>query len=168
MIRSRCGGGLKEGNMSFRDGGIVLGAGEGKNISVLGSSYTYKASKEETRGAYALIEHTVEGDGPPPHIHKTEEQAFYVLDGQLNVLIGERTVTATAGAFVLVPRGTVHTFSNAGTASARVLVIISPAGFEKFFEEIAGPPDLDTIMALAPKYNLEIVVSGPEQDDEER
>jgi hypothetical protein len=51
--------------MSFRDGGIVLGAGEGKTISVLGASYTYKAAKEETRGAYALIEHTVVGDGPP-------------------------------------------------------------------------------------------------------
>ena len=78
-------------------------------------------------------------------------------------LVGERTVTATAGAFVLVPRGTVHTFSKAGTASAKILIIISPAGFEKFFEEIAGPPDLEKIMALAPKYNLEIVGPPPEQ-----
>jgi mannose-6-phosphate isomerase-like protein (cupin superfamily) len=154
--------------MSFPHGEIVLGAGEGKTISVLGASYTYKAAKEETRGAYALIEHTVAGDGPPPHIHATEEEAFYLLEGELNVVIGERTVTAKAGAFVLVPRGTVHTFSKAGTASAKVLVIISPAGFEKFFEEIAGPPDLDKIKALAPKYNLEIVGPGPEQGDEER
>lgn len=154
--------------MSFHHGEIVLGAGEGKTIPVLGESYTYKASKEETRGAYALIEHTVGDDGPPPHIHAAEEEAFYVLEGEINVLIGERTLTATAGAFVLVPRGTVHTLSKAGTASARVLVIISPAGFEKFFEEIAGPPDLDRIMALAPKYNLEIVGAGPEHGGEER
>ena len=149
--------------MSFSHGGIILGAGEGKTISVLGNPYTYKAAKEETRGAYALIEHTVAGDGPPPHIHTAEEEAFYVLEGELNVLVGERTVTATAGAFVLVPRGTVHTYSKAGTASAKILVIISPAGFEKFFEEIAGPPDLDKIKALAPKYNLEIVGPRPEQ-----
>jgi len=149
--------------MSFSHRGIVLGAGEGKTISVLGNSYTYKAAKEETGGAYTLIEGTVVGDGPPPHIHTTEEEAFYVLEGELNVLVGQRTVTATAGAFVLVPRGTVHTFSKAGTASAKILTIISPAGFEKFFEEIAGPPDLEKIMALAPKYNLEIVGPPPEQ-----
>ena len=154
--------------MSFRHDGIVLGAGEGKTISVLGASYTYKAAKEETRGAYALIEHTVEGNGPPPHIHAAEEEAFYVLEGELDVRIGERTVAAKAGAFVLVPRGTVHTYSKAGPASAKLLVIISPAGFEKFFEEIAGPPDLDKIKALAPKYNLEIVGPMPGQGDDER
>jgi quercetin dioxygenase-like cupin family protein len=143
--------------MSFGHGAIVFRAGEGKTISVLGNAYTYKAAKEDTGGAYALIEHTVVGDGPPPHIHTAEEEAFYVLEGELNVLVGDRTVTATTGAFVLVPRGTVHTYSKIGTASAKILVIISPAGFEKFFEEIAGPPDLEKIKALAPKYNLEIV-----------
>jgi len=148
--------------MSFRHEGIALGAGEGKTISVLGDSYTYKAVKEETGGAYALIEGVVVGDGPPPHIHATEEEAFYVLEGELSVLLGERSMTATAGAFVLVPRGTVHTFSKAGTPSAKILIIISPAGFEKFFEEIAGAPDLEKIMALAPKYNLEIVGPPPE------
>ena len=67
--------------MSFGHGAIVLGAGDGKTISVLGDSYTYKAAKEDTGGAYALIEHTVVGDGPPPHIHTAEEEAFYVLEG---------------------------------------------------------------------------------------
>jgi mannose-6-phosphate isomerase-like protein (cupin superfamily) len=148
--------------MSFNQESIVLGTGEGKTISVLGDSYTYKAAKKETGGAYALIEGRIVGDGPPPHIHTAEEEAFYVLEGELNVLIGERNITATAGAFVLIPRGTVHTFSKVGTASAKILIIISPAGFEKFFEEIAGPPDLEKIMALAPKYNLEIVESPPE------
>jgi len=63
--------------MSFSHGSIVLGTGEGKTISVLGGSYTYKAAKEDTGSAYALIEGTVVGDGPPPHIHTTEEEAFY-------------------------------------------------------------------------------------------
>ncbi len=144
--------------MSFGHTGVILDAGEGKTVSAVGNSYTYKASGKETGGGYALIEITVVGDGPPPHIHKTEEEAFYVLEGSLNVLVKEHTIKANAGAFVLVPRGTVHTFSKIGT-SAKILVIISPAGFENFFEEIAGPPDLDKIKALAPKYNLEIV--GP-------
>src|SRR5208283_1729437 len=145
-------------NMSFGRTAVILDAGEGKTVSALGNSYIYKASGEETGGGYALIETTIVGDGPPPHIHKTEEEAFYVLEGSLNVVIGEHTIKANAGAFVLVPRGTVHTFSKVGT-SAKILIIISPAGFEKFFEEIAGPPDLEKIKSLASKYNLEFV--GP-------
>ncbi len=148
--------------MSFGHTGVILDAGEGKTVSAVGNSYTYKASGKETGGGYALVETTAVGNGPPPHIHRTEEEAFYVLEGSLKVLIGEHTFTANAGAFVLVPRGTVHTFSKIGT-SAKILVIISPAGFEKFFEEIAGPPDLDKIKALAPKYNLEIVGPTPGQ-----
>jgi quercetin dioxygenase-like cupin family protein len=149
--------------MSFDHRAIVLGAGEGKTISVLGDSYTYKAAKEDTGGAYALIEHTVTGNGPPPHVHTAEEEAFYVLEGEVNVLVGDQTMTATSGAFVLVPRGTVHTLSNAGAGSAKVLVIISPAGFEKFFEEIAGTAGAEKISALAPKYKLKIVEPAPGQ-----
>jgi mannose-6-phosphate isomerase-like protein (cupin superfamily) len=149
--------------MSFSDGTVILGAGEGKTISVIGNPYTTKASKEDTRAAYSLLEGTIVGDGPPPHIHDTEEEAFYVLEGELSVLLGERILTAKVGDFVLVPRGTVHTFSKAGTVTAKILIIISPAGFEKFFEEIAGPPDLQKIMALAPKYNLRFVGPPPEQ-----
>ncbi len=148
--------------MSFHHEGVVLSPGKGETISVLGDTYTYKATQKDTGGAYALIEATVAGDGPPPHIHAKEEEAFYVLEGELNVLVGENTITAKAGAFVLVPRGTVHAFSTAGTASAKLLVIISPAGFERFFQEIAGPPDLGKIMALAPKYHLKII--GPPQE----
>jgi mannose-6-phosphate isomerase-like protein (cupin superfamily) len=149
--------------MSFSHRSIVLNAGEGKTISVLGNPYTYKAAGEDTGGAYALIEHEVIGDGSPPHIHTAEEEAFYVLEGELNILIGERTINAKAGAFVLVPRGTIHTFSKVGKSS-KLLVIISPAGFENFFEEIAGPPDMEKIMKLAPKYNLKIV-APPEQSN---
>jgi len=147
--------------MSFNHEGIVRGAGEGKTILVLGNPYTYKATKEETGGAYALLENPVAGEGPPPHIHETEEEAFYVLEGELKILLGDQTFTAKPGDFVLVPRGIVHTFSKAGTESAKMLVIISPAGFEKFFEEIAGPPDLEKVMALAPKYNLKIIAPPP-------
>jgi len=145
--------------MSFNPGSIVRGAGEGKAVSILGDPHTFKATKAETGGAYALIEGTIIGEGPPLHIHETEEEAFYVLEGALRIRIGERTVTAGPGAFVLIPRGTVHTFAREGPAPARILVILSPAGLETFFEEIAGPPDLEKIQALAPKYHLQIV--GP-------
>jgi hypothetical protein len=70
-----------------------------------------------------------------------------------------------AGSFVLIPRGTVHTFGNAGSTPAKLLVILSPPGFEQYFIEIVGDEEIDTAtfiergMAAAQKYNLEIV--GP-------
>jgi quercetin dioxygenase-like cupin family protein len=143
--------------MSFANQSIVLGPGEGKTVSVLGEPYTYKVVGGDTGGNYSLIECIAAGDGPPPHIHKSEEEAFYVLEGEVNVKIGEQTIRA--GSFVLIPRGTVHTFSTVGTEPAKMLVIISPAGFEQFFTEIDSVTDIDKIMTLAPQYNLAIM--GP-------
>jgi quercetin dioxygenase-like cupin family protein len=145
--------------MSFRSQSRVLGPGEGDSVSVLGDPYTYKVVGGDTGGNYSLIECITAGDGPPPHIHKAEEEAFYVLEGEVNINIGEQTIRGTAGSFVLIPRGTMHTFSTVGIEPAKMLVIISPAGFEQFFTEIDGVTDVDKIMTLAPRYNLEIL--GP-------
>ena len=150
--------------MTFHDRIFVLQPGEGKAVSVLGDRYTYKAVGEQTGGAYGLVETTVPAasSGPPPHVHRGEDEAFYVLEGELTVLIGDRTLSASAGSFAFVPRGTVHTFSNQGASDARFLVIISPAGFERAFEERAEvapsadqPPDMDRMMSIARKYNLD-------------
>jgi len=118
---------------------IVLLPGEGKTVTVSGDTYTYKAVGRDTDGHYGLVEITAPAGapGPPPHIHETEEEAFYVVEGELRILVGERTMQAAAGAFALVPRGTIHTFSNPSSKPAKVLVLLSPAGFEKAFEEMA-------------------------------
>jgi quercetin dioxygenase-like cupin family protein len=147
--------------MSFERVGVVLNPGEGQQSLVLGDLYTFKATSSDTGGAYSLTEFTTTGDGPPPHIHKAEEEAFYVLEGRVNVLIGDKTVTATAGSFLIIPRGVVHTFSKAGNDPAKLLVIISPAGFEQFFQDIDGVSDFDTIMSAAQRHNLEIVGHPP-------
>jgi uncharacterized cupin superfamily protein len=106
--------------------------------------------------------------GPPPHVHGTEDEAFYVLAGEVGFLLGERTLTASTGSFAFVPRGTVHTLSNPGNREARCLVILSPAGFEKAFEEMAQvapsadrPPDMDRLVAIANKYNVEFAGGPP-------
>jgi quercetin dioxygenase-like cupin family protein len=86
---------------------IVLGPGEGKAVSVLGDRYTFKAAGRDTGGRYGLVEVTAPAGapGPPPHIHDGEEEAIYVVEGDLRVQIAERTLQASAGAFALVPRG---------------------------------------------------------------
>ena len=152
--------------MSFSDGTIVLEPGEGQTIEVPGHAVTFKAVGDATGGSYALLEVTIIGDGPPQHIHKTEEEAFYVLEGEVNVLVGERTIHGTPGSFVLIPRGTIHTFFKAGSEPAKLLAIFSPPGFEQFFVEAVGSEKgIDTAafvekaMSIAEKYNLEVV--GP-------
>ena len=156
--------------MTFHERAIVLRPGEGRAVSLLGGRYTYKATGEQTGGGYGLVESTVPAgsSGPPPHVHLGEEEAFYVLDGEVAVLLGERELVATAGSFALVPRGTVHTFSNRTDREARLLTIISPAGFEQAFAEMAEvapsaeePPDMDRLMEIERKYNLQIVGPPP-------
>jgi len=145
---------------------LVLGPGEGRTVSVMGDHYTLKALGGHTRGAWSLTEvgATPGAPGPPPHIHENEEEAFYVLEGTVHVTIGAQTMNASPGTFALVPRGTVHTFANPGPGPARLLVIISPAGFEQAFVEMANvapsgdqPPDMERLLAIARKYHLQIV-----------
>ena len=151
--------------MSFSIGPTTLEPGEGRVIQVPGHAITYKAAKEETGGAYSLLEVVVAGEGPPQHIHKAEEEAFYVLEGEVNIKIGEQTIRGTVGSFVLIPRGTAHTVWNAGQTHAKLLAIFSPPGFEQFFIEVVGDEEIDTATfvergtAAAEKYNIEIV--GP-------
>ena len=110
---------------------VVVGPGEGKTFSGRGGGYTLvtKATDDETRSAYAFQEMTVAPGFPwvAPHIHHNEDEAIYVLEGECTVRIGERVHTLGAGAFALMPRGIVHTFSNPGTVPAR-LIVISRAG----------------------------------------
>ncbi len=149
--------------MSFN---ITLGPGEGKAVWVPGHQVTRNVNGEETAGAYSLLEVLIVGEGPPQHIHRAEEEAFYVLEGVVNFKRGEETVQATAGAFVLIPRGTNHTVWNVGETPAKLLAIFSPPGVEEYFIETGDPdkePETDAYiekaMAVADKYNLEI--TGP-------
>lgn len=153
--------------MSFAGGAITRGPGEGRWARwVPGHQVTCKAHGEETGGAYSLLEVLITGEGPPQHIHNAEDEAFYVLEGEVNVLRGEETLHATAGAFVLIPKGTVHTIWNAGSTPAKTLAIFSPPGLEDYFLE-TGEEDqeptaeayIEKAMAVAEKNHMEI--TGP-------
>jgi quercetin dioxygenase-like cupin family protein len=107
--------------------------------------------------------------GPPPHRHSREDEAFYVLDGELDFEVDGRAIRAAAGSWVTLPRGTLHAFRNTGQSPARMLIVVNPSGLEKFFAEVgheaAGrssppPTDVGKLLALAPKYGLEIQPPG--------
>lgn len=149
--------------------GITLQSGRGKSLWVLGDLYTFKVVGEDTGGSFALLELKVQPqNGPPPHIHHREDEAFYVLKGEFSFLCGDRSTRVAAGSFVYVPKGTLHTFENVGTEPGQLLVVITPAGLEKLFEEVGQPatgksspppPDpatVEKLLALAPTYHLEV------------
>jgi quercetin dioxygenase-like cupin family protein len=98
---------------------------------------TIKVRPSET-GGNCLIFETAHAAGTrvPPHLHRWEDEAFYVLDGQYEILLGETRFTATSGAFAFAPRGTVHAFSNSGSGSGRMLVTVTPGtGHEGMMRE---------------------------------
>jgi quercetin dioxygenase-like cupin family protein len=115
-------------------------AADGDAFWVVGDTYTVKVPAQITGGAYGLVEASVPpGSGPPPHQHTREDEAFYVLDGQLEFSAGEQTVLAGTGDYVYLPRGNVHRFTNPGVFPARALILVSPGGFEGFFRDVGIP-----------------------------
>lgn len=149
-------------------------SGEGKSLWVLGDLYTFKATGKETGGSFTLIDQVIQPDsGPPPHIHYREDETFYILDGKFSFLNGEEQIEASAGHFIYIPKGTLHTFKNIGDVQGKLLTLISPAGLEEFFEKIGtsaidmqNPPPVDPgiiekIIALAPHYHLELKLPEP-------
>jgi quercetin dioxygenase-like cupin family protein len=148
--------------------------GKGKVYSAVGDKYVMLATGEETGGAYALADAVIPpGGGPPPHYHTREEESFYVLEGEITFTVEGRTVVGAPGTFVQIPRGTPHAFKNATPQRARMLILCTPAGFEKFMAEFAielpsldalapppTPDEIEKLLRIAPQYG--IVMLPPE------
>jgi len=140
---------------------------QARTVTVFGNPVTFLATSKETRGAYGLVGNVIPGQGPPPHTHRNEDEAFYVLEGELDILVGLKKMRVTAGTFIFVPRGVVHAFDNAGTAPAKLLLIFSPAGFEGFFEELGEVMptfeefDMGVFTTISEKYGQTVVELPP-------
>ncbi|HEX2932632.1 MAG TPA: cupin domain-containing protein [Candidatus Binatia bacterium] len=148
----------------MRDKATVLEAGEGKLFSARGSVMFFKATRASTNGAFSLMERTLPPGGrkPPAHIHTNCEEAFYVLDGEVEFTLGNETIIGWRDTFVLVPGGVAHTFGNTGALQARLLVIHAPA-MDAYFEELQTlwskdvPPRQEEELALMRRHGMEPV-----------
>ncbi len=148
----------------------ILRPGEGRSAWVAGDLYTVKAGGEDTGGAFTLIEVLVPPQsGPPPHVHRREDEAFYVLEGEFEVHVDDRCLTAGPGTWVTLARGSLHHFRNIGPTPAKMLILAAPAGLDRFFLEAGRvatdtspesgavrPEDTEKLLAVAPKYGVEI------------
>jgi quercetin dioxygenase-like cupin family protein len=125
------------------------------SIWYMNSLLTILATGEETAGRFALIEATIrQGDGPPRHVHRREDELFYILDGEVTIYVGDETIKAAAGACAFLPRGIPHTF-RVNSEQARALILITPAGFENWFTEFGEPAQAMTVPppAAEPSYS---------------
>ena len=114
---------------------------------------------DQTNGSLGLFRQTIApGSGPPTHIHRTEDEFFYVVSGEFKVKLGERIVSAPARSVIFVPRGTAHAFLNIGTGPGVLLVGVTPGGFETIFKE-RQHVDAETHRVLMKAYKMEVV--GP-------
>jgi quercetin dioxygenase-like cupin family protein len=149
----------------------VVRPGEGQTLAVVGDLYTVLAAGEDTQERYALLHALVPpGSGPPPHIHRREEEGFYVLEGELTFWADGQRLTTGPGTFLNLPVGSLHHFKNEGSRPAQMLILVAPAGLERMFREAGRPwPDLtqappvtqeeiDRLLAVAPRYGIEIKV----------
>ena len=146
------------------------------HIGLVGDTYTILLTGEDTAGRYCLIDmHVPPGGGPPPHRHDFEEM-FSVLEGEIEATFRGEKTTVRAGETINVPANAPHSFTNASERPARLLCVCSPAGQERFFEEVGvrvgsrteAPPELDEasqaefvarVQELAPWYRSELL--GP-------
>jgi mannose-6-phosphate isomerase-like protein (cupin superfamily) len=162
--------------MRTESGGIFVGPDDGKALpNPIGGRMVVKVRDEDTGGGYSIHDNTIPpgSPGPLPHLHRYHDEAFYVLEGTLTVRVGTHKITAPVGSFVVVPRGTVHQPSNPGTEPTRVLLIFSPAGMDRFFEEAAegrmplqaaptDPEVQEELTAFTEKYGYEFAELPPE------
>lgn len=148
--------------MVMEAGRVLIRPGEGAELALGGLGIINKLSGEDTNGGFAIVEHPIAPGAlaAPPHTHSIEDEYSLVLEGEIGVRIGGDEFRATPGTYVLKPRGVPHTFWNAGEEPARILEIISPAGFESYFGEVAavlstgGEADFGKIMEIAGRYGL--------------
>ena len=147
---------------------LLIRPGEGRPIQIGGFGTTYKVLSSATRGAAAVIEHTLAPHAlaAPLHRHMREDEIAHVLEGEIRIQQGDHVASAGPGTYVVKPRGVFHTFWNAGATPARLIEVIAPGGFEQYFEELQrlvssdGPPDMGSIIALAGRYGLEFDLSS--------
>ncbi|MDQ2960139.1 MAG: cupin domain-containing protein [Candidatus Dormibacteraeota bacterium] len=142
---------------------ILPGAGETIRGPV-GGPLTFKARAETTNGTFTAFENVIAPmQGPPLHLHVREDEMWYVLDGHVRFKADDRMFDAPTRSFMFIPRATPHCFQNVGDGPARLLVMFTPAGMERFFEGVAelapGAIDPDAYGAIA--HGAWMKVLGP-------
>ena len=144
---------------------VILKREEGRVLPLGSVHMVVQEDGTHTRGTLGVAELAVAPHAltPPPHIHHAHEESFYILEGDLDFLVGTETVRVSQGAFVMVPIGIVHTFSNPTDKPARFLSTFTPPLYISYFEELSklmqedSTPDPQQFAQLMARYDTEVV-----------
>jgi quercetin dioxygenase-like cupin family protein len=145
----------------MREGAVVLEAGQGRSVSLRGTEVGFKVESDRARGASSTEWVAQPGFDTGVHVHERLEETWYVIDGELEFRVDGDAFTARTGAWVFVPPQVPHAFANRGDAPARFILILSPAGHDRYFDDLAqilavdGPPDSEAIGELRKRYDTE-------------
>jgi quercetin dioxygenase-like cupin family protein len=135
----------------------------GKKVNVLGIPMVIRINGRDTGGVVSVVEsYDVPGGGPPPHIHRREDETFEVLEGEYEFTVDGKSFVARKGATIFAPRGIPHTYRYLSQTPGRLMCVITPAGFEGFFEAIGAltpeqQQDIPRVMTIANQFGLEIL-----------
>ena len=152
----------------------ALARGEGEAHWLIGTLVTIKVAGDLTGNALSVSEHLVpDGVGLPPHVHHVEDEILYVLEGEIAGFCGERPIRCGAGGALFLPRGVPHGWRGAGEVAARLLMVTTPAGYERFCaaagepapvralpEGPVGAAALAKLLAVAPQYGVEMLAGA--------
>ena len=153
-----------------KTGGASLGKEEAVNIAVnigrrrvswLGTQYTITVDRQDSGGIVGMFESTVPaGEGPPIHIHHSEDEVIHVLEGEYQFWLDGAISRAGPGTSVFLPRGVPHTFRIVSKTPGRNVAVLTPGGFETFFIDVAAqnpriPEDIEALAKLGERYGLE-------------
>ncbi len=145
---------------------IVLAAADGLRLqSGPGRDLIFKVTGEDTGGAfdYFIVEVAPHG-GPPLHVHHRQEETIHVLSGRFKVRIGDDVFELQEGGFAYLPSGVPHAFLNLTDQPGEIIVVYTPGGGHKFYEELGpatrnGPPDRTVVAAIFEKHGMSLL--GP-------
>lgn len=141
----------------------VLARNQGESVRLVALGVRFLIDGEATDGCFSLVEHPLPARrlGAPLHTHTREDEYSFILQGRVGVQLGDEVLEAVPGDLVFKPRGVAHTFWNAGDEDARLLELISPAGFEHYFRELApllaeGGPSDPRLAGVRARYGLDL------------
>ncbi|MEI9959843.1 MAG: cupin domain-containing protein [Limisphaerales bacterium] len=142
---------------------IQIPSDGGKKVNVLGIPIIIRIYGRDTGGVLAVVEsHDTPGGGPPPHIHHREDETFQILEGEYEFTVAGKSFIAKPGATIFAPRGVPHTYRCLDKTPGKFVVVLTPGGFEEFFEEIGAmtpqqQQDIPRVMEIGKKYGLEFL-----------
>jgi len=159
---------MNSGNPAAADG-FVMAADEGRAFWFLNTLTINKVGSDDSQGRLSISDHRVPaGFAPPPHVHDTSDEALFVLDGEFDGFCGDRSWRAEPGALVFLPRAVPHGYRVSEAGPGRILVVVSPGGFDQFVAAAGEPardlrlpepvpPDLARLEKLAAAHGIRIL-----------